>query len=197
MIQMVQYMTSRYGIDPNKVYITGFSAGGCMSSLMMATYPEVFKGASIIAGIGYGVATDTASAGNMMQSGFGTKTPSDWGAHFKTGYPDFTGSYAHKIVIFQGQLDSIVFKQNGLDLEEAWGNLKGLYSTQEEYNVFAPTSCGSVAGDYECKLFHSTLKSYRMTNTAHQIPRNAGYTSGYVKNSAIDSSSLAADFWGL
>ena len=38
--QMIDYMVASYDVDPNKVYITGFSAGACMSSVMLATYPE-------------------------------------------------------------------------------------------------------------------------------------------------------------
>lgn len=54
--QMVQKMKDNYLIDDSKVFITGFSAGGCMSSVMLSTYPDVFKGGGIIGGIAYKMA---------------------------------------------------------------------------------------------------------------------------------------------
>src|SRR3954463_16767186 len=47
--QMVARMVADHKIDPRRIYITGLSAGGAMTSVMLATYPEVFAGGAIIA----------------------------------------------------------------------------------------------------------------------------------------------------
>ena len=39
--------------------MTGLSAGGAMTSVMLATYPEVFAGGAIIAGLPYGIASNS------------------------------------------------------------------------------------------------------------------------------------------
>ncbi len=49
--QMVARMVADHNIDPRRIYITGLSAGGAMTSVMLATYPEVFAGGAIIAGL--------------------------------------------------------------------------------------------------------------------------------------------------
>ena len=49
--QMVARMVTEHKIDPRRVFITGLSAGGAMTSVMLATYPEVFAGGAIIAGL--------------------------------------------------------------------------------------------------------------------------------------------------
>ena len=54
--QMVDQMESDHSIDPKQVYVTGLSAGGAMTSVMLATYPEVFAGDGIVAGLPYGCA---------------------------------------------------------------------------------------------------------------------------------------------
>src|SRR5580765_5297586 len=40
--QMVEKMVAEHGIDRRRVFITGLSAGGAMTSAMLACYPEVF-----------------------------------------------------------------------------------------------------------------------------------------------------------
>jgi len=49
--QMVDRTVAAYGADRAKVYVTGLSAGGAMTSVMLATYPDVFAGGSIVAGL--------------------------------------------------------------------------------------------------------------------------------------------------
>ena len=124
-------------------------------------------------------------------------SPEDWGNLFKTGYPAYSGSYNHKILIFQGNLDAIVVPQNAEDLEEAWGNLKGLYSSQTEYNNFIPTGCGP-GDDYICKKFENNLYSYSMTKLGHALPtNNALISSNYAAYATISSTTKAAEFWGF
>ena len=64
--QMITRMAGDVGIDPHRVFVTGISAGGAMTSVMLATYPEVFAGGAIIAGLPFGVATNVREALNAM-----------------------------------------------------------------------------------------------------------------------------------
>src|ERR1700720_3949676 len=67
--QMVDKMVSDHGIDRKRVFVTGLSAGGAMTSVMLATYPDVFAGGAIIAGLPFGIASNVREALNgMMQS---------------------------------------------------------------------------------------------------------------------------------
>ena len=49
--QMIDKITADANIDPEKIYVTGLSAGGGMTAVMLAAYPELFAGGAIIAGI--------------------------------------------------------------------------------------------------------------------------------------------------
>lgn len=42
--QMIRRVVEDYAVDPSRVFITGLSSGGAMTSVMLATYPEVFAG---------------------------------------------------------------------------------------------------------------------------------------------------------
>ena len=59
--QMIEKSVLDHGIDRRRVFITGLSAGGAMTSNMLACYPEIFAGGAIVAGLPYGAATDRAS----------------------------------------------------------------------------------------------------------------------------------------
>lgn len=51
---MVREVIDRYDIDPARVYVSGISAGGAMSTIMLATYPDLFAAGAIYAGCQYG-----------------------------------------------------------------------------------------------------------------------------------------------
>ena len=60
--QMIERMVIDHGIDRSRIYITGLSAGGAMTSVMLATYPEVFAGGAIVAGLPYGCCRQRAGS---------------------------------------------------------------------------------------------------------------------------------------
>src|ERR1700722_15357510 len=49
--QMVDYMKTHYNIDASQVFVTGLSAGGGMTAVMMACYPDVFSEGAIMSGL--------------------------------------------------------------------------------------------------------------------------------------------------
>lgn len=65
--QMIEAMVLTHGLDRKRIFITGLSAGGAMAAAMLASYPEVFAGGAIIAGIPYGSATTVPQAFDRMR----------------------------------------------------------------------------------------------------------------------------------
>lgn len=64
--QMVSHAVSRLDLDGRRVFVTGLSAGGAMANVMLATYPEMFAGGAIVAGLPYGVASTVGDAFQVM-----------------------------------------------------------------------------------------------------------------------------------
>ena len=52
--QMIDKMKTEHSIDSQRVYMTGFSAGGYMAAVMLAVYPEIFAGGAVMAGGPFG-----------------------------------------------------------------------------------------------------------------------------------------------
>jgi poly(3-hydroxybutyrate) depolymerase len=54
-------------LDRTRVFITGLSAGGGMAAAMLASYPELFAGGAIVAGVPYGCASTFGNPWLAMQ----------------------------------------------------------------------------------------------------------------------------------
>jgi poly(hydroxyalkanoate) depolymerase family esterase len=66
--QMVSSTLEQHpNIAPNKVFVTGLSAGGAMAAVMLAAYPDVFAAGAIIAGLPYGTAETVPQAFDRMR----------------------------------------------------------------------------------------------------------------------------------
>src|SRR5206468_7494230 len=64
--QMIARLAEEGNIDRRRIFVTGHSAGGAMTSAMLACYPEIFAGGAIVAGLPYGAATNIKEAFESM-----------------------------------------------------------------------------------------------------------------------------------
>ena len=62
---MIQYMIDTYDVNVSRIFVLGLSAGGSMTSVLMANYPELFQGGAIIAGTPYECNNPTLLTGPM------------------------------------------------------------------------------------------------------------------------------------
>ncbi len=106
---MIKQVVDDHAVDPSRVFITRLSSGGAMTSVMLATYPEVFAGGAIITGLPY------RSAGTLAQALFRMKGyggPSDGKLDaLVRGASTFTGCWP-TISVWHGDLDMTVNSVN-------------------------------------------------------------------------------------
>jgi poly(hydroxyalkanoate) depolymerase family esterase len=121
--QMVSKMVSDRGIDPDRVFVTGLSAGGAMTSVMLATYPDVFAGGAIIAGLPYGAANNVQQAfENMFQCP--ARPARVWGDLVRAASPH-KGAWP-RISVWHGGADATVIPPNAAEIIKQWTDVHGL-----------------------------------------------------------------------
>jgi poly(hydroxyalkanoate) depolymerase family esterase len=195
--QMIARMVDEHEIDPHRIYVTGLSAGGAMTTVMLATYPETFAAGAVIAGLPFGVATNVREALNGM-----FQTP----AHPATELGDLVRNASeHKgpwprLSVWHGSADRTVNPANADEILKQWLDVHQLPS--------APMSEGTVDG-YPRQIWWNTdgetiVESYTITNMAHGTPlgladndERYGAEGAFLIEAGISSSYHIANFFGL
>lgn len=72
---MIRKVAADNGIDSTKIHIAGISAGGAMTAILGATYPELFRAMAIHSGIAYGLALNASEAMVAMRAPKGDMRP--------------------------------------------------------------------------------------------------------------------------
>lgn len=190
--QMVDYAANNYGISRSRVYVTGLSAGGAMTAVMLATYPDVFAGGAVIAGIPYRCATSVSSAFSCMNPGV-DKTPTQWGDLVRAAY-SYSGTRP-RVAVWHGTADTTVVPLNATELRDQWTNVLGVSQT--------PTSTQSLPGNTSLEVYGDKVRVYRVGGMTHATPVDPGTaleqcgTAGTYYKDTICSSYYIAVNWGL
>ena len=120
--QMIAAMVTRFAIDPARIFVTGLSAGGAMTSVMLATYPELFRGGAIIAGLPYGAATTMPQALDRMR-GAGHGNDASYAAAVRGASPH-RGIWP-SVSVWHGDADAVVLPVNADRIIGQWRALHG------------------------------------------------------------------------
>jgi feruloyl esterase len=167
--QMIGYATGTYGSDPGRVFVTGLSAGGAMTGVLLATYPDVFAGGAVIGGLAYRCATDLLSALNCMSSP-PNRTPRQWGDLVRGADPGYSGPYP-RVSIWYGTADATVVPANADELRDQWTDVSRIGTS--------PTTSTNLPGnttrfDYANSAGTPLVRVYRVSGIAHGTPVHPG-----------------------
>jgi poly(hydroxyalkanoate) depolymerase family esterase len=195
--QMIARMVSQHRIDKHRVFITGLSAGGGMTSVMLATYPEVFAAGAIIAGLPYGVAANVREALNTMlrsppRPAYELGDLVRHASKHRAPWP--------KVSVWQGTADRTVNPANADEIVKQWLDVHRLPSH--------PMAEGTVDG-YPHEVWwnadgETVVESYTITDMAHGTPlgkaendQRYGREGAFLIEAGISSSHHIASFFGL
>ncbi|HEY2532235.1 MAG TPA: PHB depolymerase family esterase [Xanthobacteraceae bacterium] len=194
--EMVEHAIATFAADRGRVFVTGLSAGGAMASVMLATYPEVFAGGAIIAGLPYGCAANVQQAFEAMFTGQGhaARTLGDTvraASRYRGPWP--------KISVWHGTSDPIVKPSNGEDIIRQWSNVHGLSDT--------PSYQESIGG-HTRRIWSDTngearIEAFTIRGMAHGVPlattggESCGAAGAFFLDVGLSSTHHIARFWRL
>ena len=194
--QMVAAVVSANRIDPARIFVTGLSAGGAMASVMLATYPEVFAGGAVIAGLPYGCASTVPQAFDSMR-GHGVAGEAELGALVR-GASEHVGGWPI-ISVWHGSGDATVNPTNAAAIAGQWRAVHGM-SAQ-------PSRVEKVDG-YPRRVWcdgegREVIEEYSITGMGHGTPLDTvgdggcGKSGAYMLEASISSTRHICRFWGL
>ena len=132
--QMIGAMSARHSVDPARIFVTGLSAGGAMTSVMLATYPELFAGGGIIAGLPHGSATSLPQAMQRMR-GQGLPDANEAVGLVRSA-SEHNGPWPI-ISVWHGDADATVAPANGEAIVGQWRTLHGATVTPDRVETIA------------------------------------------------------------
>ncbi|MFN3201027.1 MAG: PHB depolymerase family esterase [Bradymonadia bacterium] len=206
-INMINWAIDNHSVDQDKVFITGFSGGGAMTALMLATWPDVFAAGAPIAGIPYlcydppGGAAGEANYDPEVRTCLSPGkdfTPQVWGDYVRRANPNYDGPLPW-VSIWQGSSDFTVATRNQTELYDQWSNVHGINA-----DINAPSETNNV-GSATQKVFNNgegqgviEVWSY---NAGHTVPLGdecppSGFGL-YFSNVGVCSTLQIARFFGI
>jgi poly(hydroxyalkanoate) depolymerase family esterase len=194
--QMVRFALAEHRLDPRRVFVTGLSAGGAMTAVMLAAYPELFAAGAVVAGLPYGAANGVQQALAAMR-----QTPAlsahAWGDKVRAAAP--TPPRWPRISIWHGEADTVVTPSAGEALARQWCDVHGVSQGVHELAEQA----GHAHQSWRAADGGVAVELHRLAGLAHGTPIAAGGEDGYgapapwILEAGVSSSLQIARFWGV
>ncbi|KAM0721505.1 hypothetical protein Q7P37_002429 [Cladosporium fusiforme] len=174
---MVSYTLQKYNGDKSKVFVTGSSSGAMMTNVMAATYPSLFRAATVYSGVPAGCFLSTANQPAAWNStcaqGNSKATAQQWANVVKAMNPNYSGARP-RMQIYHGGADTTLRPQNYEETVKQWTGVFGFDAGKPEQ-----TQSNSPVGGYTKKVWGvssgnplGTVQGVYAPSVGHSVPMN-------------------------
>ena len=195
---MIAATIASLGTNPARVFVTGLSAGGAMTSALLAAYPDVFAGGAIIAGLPYGAAHSVQEALGAMYHAT-AKPAAERGNAVRAASPK--PQRKPVVSIWHGEADTTVVPANAIESAKQWCDVHGLTdadSRTDQVDGASHRAWHDARGTVQVEL-------YTIKGMGHGTPiapaakdgRGVGAAMPHMLNVGISSTWHIARRWGL
>lgn len=203
---MIDTALETHQADPKRVFISGLSAGGAMSVVMLAAYPERFAGGAPIAGVPYKCAIDAGEAldrnrcgldylGKAGQASVQALPPRAWGDKVRAANPAFRGPWP-RVSIWHGTADQTVVVADAEAILKQWLDVQALDAASGRSAQHGRLKSLRFADQQGRHILELNL----IDGMGHGTPirdGQCGKAGDYLIDVGICASRLIADFWGI
>ncbi|MEG3089580.1 extracellular catalytic domain type 1 short-chain-length polyhydroxyalkanoate depolymerase [Sphingomonas sp. PB4P5] len=192
--QLTEQMIVAHGLDRDRVFVTGLSAGGAMTAVMLATYPDLFAGGAIIGGLPYGSAGGVSQAMERMAG----RQASDGDVAIVARASEHHAGRQPSVAIWHGTADSTVTVGNLDQLEAQWRGVHGVGAAAAKTVTAPGWKHESWSADGRV-----VVETWRIAGMGHGVPidpsgpERLGAIGPYMLAAGIDSTAAIARSWGL
>lgn len=179
----VAAMVAAHRLDPARVFVTGLSAGGAMANVLLATYPDVFAGGAVIAGLPFGAAHGVGEALAVMRNP-GMAMPQTLGDRVRAA-SSFAGPWPI-VQVWHGNADRTVEPGNGRAVAAQWANVRGV--------SLGADGVGRTASGVP------VVELVTVPGMGHGTPidgRDGSSAAPFMLDVGVGSTARIAAFWGL
>ena len=222
-LQMIDHAISAEDIDPSRVHVMGLSAGGAMTAVMLANYPERFAGGAIIAGVPFDcnrtrgrfdgwwsvlrsarTFLDGADAAYAcgVKSGLAPvdRSPEAW-ANYVSDALETAPETWPRLSIWQGSADETVQPRNLDELVDQW---TGLQPDLVDIPETDDTVVGATRRVWRLPSGDARLETWELPDLGHAVPVNQNATppcgigsAPFMAEGTICAAQKILQFWGL
>ena len=191
---MVKHMVRAHDLDCDRVFVTGLSAGGAMTAVMLSVYPETFAAGAVVAGLAFGMANNVQEAFAAMQ---GRRAGSALGSLVDRAAP--TPRRKPRLAIWHGQADGTVASSNAEALALQWTQYHQLSQQPGEVH----TRGGWSRSVWRAEDGQAIVEMNLLSGLGHGTPLAAGgddpigKVAPFMLEAGVSSSLEIARFWGL
>jgi poly(hydroxyalkanoate) depolymerase family esterase len=195
--QMTETMIARNGLDRQRIYVTGLSAGGAMTMAMLATRPDLYAGGAVIGGLAYGTATGMSQAFDRMR-GHGDTSDRALLDAVRSGSRGHDGRWP-TLSIWHGSADATVSVANADTIGRQWRALHGIAAdaVREEHGAAGTRRLWSDSAGRD------VVEEWIVPGMGHGTPvdpsqgERLGAAGPFMLDVGVSSTALIAESWGL
>ncbi len=196
LVGMVQKIVTDYKADPARVFTSGLSAGGAMSSNLLACYSDIFSGAMIGSGLAFDSAESLVDGMNATRTG-STNSIEDTAKRAFECSPSRTKPL--KVMVFHGTSDNIVAKINADQATQQFDLVNRMILPNAQYNSSTTTIRGGNGKETAIETDFSydgvvSVRQIEVQGMAHAWSGGSA-RAPYMDPNGPDASSMMVDFF--
>jgi poly(hydroxyalkanoate) depolymerase family esterase len=196
--QMIRTSVRRFGSDPRRIFVVGFSAGGGMAAALLAAYPALFAAGGVVAGMPVGCASTPMGAILHMRRADSRRTRKALADDVRVAARSQSRRTWPRLSIWQGDRDRTVDPANAEALAAQWSELHGCGSMPTVDEV-TPGVRRRAWGRLNRP---PSVELWTIAHVGHGFPVDphtpeSGRVGAWVVDAGLCAAQLIAAFWNL
>ena len=196
--QMIRTAVKRFGSDPRRIFVVGFSAGGGMAAALLAAYPTVFAAGGVVAGMPVGSASTPMGAMLHMRRADSRRTRKALADDVRAAARSQSRRIWPRLSIWQGARDRTVAPANAEAVAAQWSELHGCGSMPAVDEV----TSGVRRRAWGRPNRPPSVELWSLAHIGHGFPVDphtpeSGRVGAWVVDAGLCAAQLMAAFWSL